>query len=238
VTQLSIIVPCYNEAGNLEKLFARFREVLSGREGVEVLLVNNGSKDDSAAIFAREVAKPEHHQIRVVDVPVNQGYGYGILQGLKAAQGDYLGWTHADLQTDPKDVFIGFDKLLQQQEPHKCILRGRRSGRGMLDVFFTWGMGLIASWLLKTRLADINAQPKIFHRSFYDSWVEPPYDFSLDLFALYRAKQKGLQFIEQTVKFPPRKAGEAKGGGSLKGKYKLTKRTLNYMRELSRKVKK
>ena len=49
---LSIVVPCYNEAGNLPGLIARFREQIARRPRVEVVLVNNGSTDDSAAVFA------------------------------------------------------------------------------------------------------------------------------------------------------------------------------------------
>jgi len=51
-----------------------------------------------------------------VRVPVNQGYGLGILSGLRAATGEIIGWTHADLQTDVMDVLTG-GKKPQTQEP-------------------------------------------------------------------------------------------------------------------------
>jgi hypothetical protein len=40
---------------------------------------------------------------------VNQGYGFGILSGLKECTGEFLGWTHADMQTDPKDLLKAFN---------------------------------------------------------------------------------------------------------------------------------
>jgi glycosyltransferase involved in cell wall biosynthesis len=234
--RLSLVVPCYNEAKNLPRLVARFREVVAGRPGVEVVLVNNGSTDDSAAVFAAELARPENRFARLCHVPVNKGYGFGIVSGLRAARGEFLGWTHADLQTDPKDLLVGFDKLANQPDPRACFLRGRRVGRNVLDWFFTAGMSVIASAALGARLHDINAQPKLFHWSFFESLARPPDDFSLDLYVLYEARRRGLTVLELPVHFGKRTAGEAKGGGTLRGKYKLVKRTLRYILALRREL--
>jgi glycosyltransferase involved in cell wall biosynthesis len=125
---LSIVVPCYNEAGNLPGLIDRFRELIAKRPGVEVVLVNNGSTDDSAAVFAVRLRPGE--RVRVVNVPVNRGYGFGILSGLREAKGNYLAWTHADRQTDPGDVLAAFDLVRVQKDAGKCFVRGRPAGRG------------------------------------------------------------------------------------------------------------
>lgn len=234
--KLSLVVPCYNEEKNLPRLIARFRDVVGGRPGVEVVLVDNGSTDGSPAVFAAELAKPENAFARMVRVPVNKGYGFGIVSGLRAATGEFLGWTHADMQTDPKDLLDGFDKLAGQPEPEKCFLRGRRIGRNFFDWFFTAGMSVIASAALGTKVHDINAQPKLFHRSFFESLTHPPDDFSLDLYVLYTAKRRGLTVLELPVHFGKRLAGEAKGGGTLRGKYRLIKRTFRYIFALRREL--
>jgi glycosyltransferase involved in cell wall biosynthesis len=225
-TRLSIVVPCYNEAANLPLVFAAFRDALQGRPGVEVVLVENGSTDDSAAVFATELALAENAFARVVRVPVNQGYGHGILSGLRQARGEFLAWTHADLQTDPADVLRGFDLLARQPQPERCFVRGRRRGRPLFDRIFTAGMSAVASLLLWSRLRDVNAQPKIFHRSLLAHLDAAPWDFALDLYVLHRANRLGLTVLEQPVCFGKRRHGEAKGGGSLRGKLRLTRRTL------------
>jgi glycosyltransferase involved in cell wall biosynthesis len=235
--KLSLIVPCYNEEKNLVKLIARFREVIAGREGVELVLVDNGSKDGSAAVLQAELAKPENVFARVVTVTKNRGYGFGIVSGLRSAKGEYLGWTHADLQTDPNDLLVGFDKLLTEPNPERCLLRGRRRGRNPFDAFFTFGMSVISSAALGTWLHDINAQPKLFHRSFWATLDNPPDDFSLDLYLLYRAKQAGMKAVVLPVDFAKRTAGEAKGGGTLRGKIKLIKRTWAYIFALKNELK-
>lgn len=56
-------------------------------------------------------------------------------------------------------------------------------------------MSIYETILLRTKLVDINAQPNLFHRSFYDSLTDAPKDFSLDLYFLYMAQKKNRKSI-------------------------------------------
>lgn len=229
--KLSLVIPCYNEAGNIPLLLSRLRQTLAGRDDVEVLLVDNGSTDNSADLFAHHLAGDT--LLRLVRVPVNQGYGNGILQGLAAATGDVLAWTHADMQTDPKDVLTAFDLFRSQGGP-EVFIKGKRQNRRLLETFFTFGMQVVASLALGVVLDDVNAQPKLFSRRFYQEHVagQAPLDFSLDLYVLYRARRSGLPVVEVPVVFAKRLHGEAKGGGSWKTRIKLIRRTFAYIFQL------
>lgn len=231
---LSIVLPCYNEAANLPRIFARFTEVLNGRGDVEVILVNNGSRDDSARVLAAELAKPGHAFARVVEVPVNRGYGFGIMAGVRETRGTVIAWTHADLQTDPADVLLGYDRMMQEPDPARVLLKGRRQGRPALDALFTLGMSVIASAALGERVSDVNAQPKMFHREFLGWMKDAPDDFALDLYVLHLARLRGLRLLEQPVRFGRREHGESKGGGTLRGKWRLSVRTWKYIARLRR----
>jgi glycosyltransferase involved in cell wall biosynthesis len=237
-TKLSVVIPCYNEEKNLPHIMAKLSVLLRDKthEKCEVILVDNGSTDNSAQVFV-DLLKGIEENIRVVKVDKNQGYGYGILYGLKQATGSFLAWTHADLQTDPADVFKALDiYLLAPKRP--VLVKGYRKNRKLSEAFFSWCMGLISSVFLKARLTEINAQPKLFHRDFYEAIVkDAPYDFSLDLYFLFKAKKQGL-IIDFPVFFLPRLYGEAKGGSgsSLKTRIKLIKRTLKYIGELRGRV--
>jgi glycosyltransferase involved in cell wall biosynthesis len=233
---LSIVLPCYNESGNLPKIYAVLSEILAAHPQVEVLLVNNGSTDSSASVFA-ELQKSHTLPIRVVTVEKNQGYGHGILTGVRAACGKTVAWSHADMQTDPRDILAAYEKLCQSADPERTVVKGRRKNRPLLDEFFTSGMAWLSSAALGQWLHDINAQPKLFPRSFVALLDDAPTDFSLDLFFLYEAKKRGYTLLEQEVVFGKREHGEAKGGGTMKGKLKLVKRTLAYIFELRRKLK-
>jgi glycosyltransferase involved in cell wall biosynthesis len=240
--KFSVIVPCYNESGNLAKVAQAFQDAIRLADWVndypiEVLLVNNGSTDNSAMVLDELRQSGAFSFVRQVHVTKNQGYGFGILSGLAAAKGEYLAWTHADLQTDPKDVLEGFRLLLQSSAPENTIVRGKRVGRPFLDAVFTFGMGAIASVALREKLFDINAQPKIFHRNLLNLMEHAPSDFSLDLFLLFRAAKSGFASIELPVHFGKRQFGVAKGGGSIRGKWKLCVRSWRYIFKLREKLK-
>lgn len=227
--KLSIVVPCYNEEENIPLILERFGEVIE-REDIEVILVNNGSTDNSAQVLAGLL--PKYPFARTVLVEVNQGYGYGILQGLKVCQGEYIGWTHADMQTDPADIIRALEII--DRERGLVFVKGNRKGRPLFDVFFTAGMSFFETCYLHKKLYDINAQPNIFPKVFYDGWEEPPYDFSLDLYALYMARKKGLKVIRFPVLFPERIHGESKWNTGLKSKWKFIKRTIDFSVKLKR----
>lgn len=233
--KLSVVVPCYNEGENLPLIFESFKQVINEREDIEVIFVNNGSKDNSKNIFLNYLNNNEFNFFKVVEVDVNQGYGFGILSGLKKATGEVMAWTHADMQTDPKDVIKAFDEY-KNYSNEDIFIKGRRKNRRIAERFFTYGMQLISSFALKEKLEDVNAQPKLFSRKFYNNYMkQAPYDFSLDLYALYYAK-RNCRVIEMPVYFNKRVHGEAKGGGSLKTRIKLIKRTFKYIFELKNSI--
>ena len=236
--KLSIVIPCYNESGSLPNLVMVCREACGARKDVEFIFVDNGSTDNSADVFKNLLSKPENSFVRVVFVPINKGYGYGILQGLYQAKGQVLAWTHADLQTNPEDVILAFKKYEEDLSNQKCVVKGNRIRRNWADALFTGGMSIFASALLSVRLSDINAQPKIFHRSLLSKLDKAPYDFSLDLYLLYIAKKNGISIKSFPVDFNKREFGEAKGGGTIKGKFKLIKRTISFIFQLRRAIQK
>ena len=94
--KLSIIIPCYNEGMNIPLLIKSLLDSINQRKDVEVILVNNGSTDDSESILNKEVNR-NNNLFKIVNIKKNIGYGFGILTGLKNATGDVLSWTHADL---------------------------------------------------------------------------------------------------------------------------------------------
>lgn len=225
--QLSLVIPCYNEARNLPALISRCTALIeAGRKediSIEVVLVDNGSSDDTPAILQ---ALPDNG-CRSVRVPENQGYGHGILTGLTAARGEIIGWTHADSQTDPLDALAGL-KALSNADKSRFFLKGARRGRPISDEIFTFGMSIFESLLMGKVLVDINAQPTMFPKSFMNDWKSPPNDFSLDLYAYWMAKRKKLKIYRIPVIFHERLHGTSHWNTSLANKWKFISRTLSY----------
>lgn len=230
--KLSLVIPCYNEAANIPLLLERCKELTSA-SGVEVILVDNGSVDGSAEVL--RTLLPRYPGFRTIRVEKNVGYGFGILSGLKAAKGDVLGWTHADLQTDPMDSLKALS--IFQDKGQNIFVKGRRFGRPMADLVFTVGMSLFESAFLLSRLWDINAQPTFFTRKFFESWRSPPHDFSLDLYAYYMARRSKLQVHRFPVHFGSRIHGVSSWNVNWAAKKKFIERTINYSIDLRRSLK-
>lgn len=229
--KLSIVIPCYNEEDNIPLLLEQFAKVIK-KTDVEVILVDNGSTDRTSLVLEELLEKYPFAVTKYV--PVNQGYGYGILQGLEIARGQYIGWTHADLQTDPADVMKVYESLERLQWPNHLFIKGNRKGRPLFDQFFTVGMSIFESVYMGEKLYDINAQPNIFPKSFFEEWKNPPYDFSLDLYALYMAQKKKLRILRFEVGFPERIHGSSKWNTGLVSKWKFIKRTVDFSRKLKK----
>lgn len=229
--KLSIVIPCYNEGKNIPLILDKFAHVIK-RSDIELILVNNGSTDQSKRILFE--AKEKYSFLRIVDIEFNKGYGFGITSGLKASQGEYLAYTHADMQTDPSDVIKALDLVEQQDFADQCYIKGSRQGRNIWDQVFTFGMSCFESIYLKKILWDINAQPNLFHKAFFAQLTNFPKDFSLDLYLLYMAKKMNLNVIRFPVNFPPRIHGESSWNTGIMSKIKFIKRTINFSLNLKR----
>jgi len=224
---LSVIVPCYNEEKNISLLFERFLEIKPKKLACELILVDNVSSDRTK-LEIKKISK-KNSFVKLAVVEKNIGYGFGIMTGLRAAKGEFLCWTHADMQTDLADTIKAYTLIKSQNDPKRAFVRGNRSGRPVFDQFFTVGMAFFETILLGSWLWEINAQPKLFHRSFLKIADNPPDDWALDLYFYYMAKRNKFDIKTIDVKFPERKYGKSHWNtGGMKPKLKMVKRTIDF----------
>ena len=135
---LSLVIPCYNEALSLPGLIENCESLISDQ--VEIILVDNGSGDGTPEIlraYANNLTG-----LRSVRLDINNGYGSGIIAGLEVAKGEVLGWTHADMQTDPKDVLAALEIYQKSSNSSDLFVKGKRMGRPIMDQIFTIGMSI------------------------------------------------------------------------------------------------
>lgn len=101
--QLSLVIPFYNEAGNILPLVERAAEVFNqlGRP-YEIVLVNDGSTDATGVEIAEAIAR--WPACRELSMPQNSGQAAALLAGLRAARGEYVAMMDGDGQNDPRDL--------------------------------------------------------------------------------------------------------------------------------------
>ena len=236
MTPFSLILPCYNEAANLPAIVARVtacarRRTLSP-EQFQLFLVENGSTDQSRQVMDELLHAPGGEHLRIVPVPVNRGYGHGIISGLRAAPPGVLAYSHADQQCDPEDAFRGWE-LIRNSGPG-VLVKGSRYGRAPGEWLFSRGFEATATVLLGSRLHEINAQPKVFASELLERIPHPPDDFAFDLYVVMRARAAGWTLREIDVKFPPRVHGQSNWSSTLRSRARTIGRQLAYMIELRR----
>ena len=203
----SIVIPCFNEEGTIKLILEKTKNPFL-ENNIELILVNNGSTDNSKEILYKNIINYPH--ATYIDLEKNLGYGGGILKGLSHCKGEIIGWTHADLQTDPIDCITAFKEYKNISKYQNIFIKGNRKNRPLYDKFFTFGMSLFETFLLGKLIYDINAQPTIFPKKFFNSWINPPKDFSLDLYSYYLAKKNNYKIKRINVYFHKRISGQSK----------------------------
>jgi glycosyltransferase involved in cell wall biosynthesis len=233
---LSVIIPCFNERENIRLLLPQLQKLIDESSiKIEAIVVDGNSQDGTKEILQSYIESQTPTNIKCVLQARRLGYGADIMYGVKISTGELICWTHADMQTDIADVIKAFD-VYKSCGKQNIVVKGKRVGRGVVDAFFTFGMQIVVWLVLGVNISDINAQPKLFSREFYQAYLQQNYptDFALDLDLLHKAIQNGYKIVTFPVVFAKRTHGEAKGGGSIIGKFKLIKRTISYIFALKR----
>ncbi len=237
VAELSVVLPCFNEAGNIPNIIARYRALRADFD-FELILVDNGSTDETSVVIGRELKKNENSFIRMHRIPKNLGYGHGLNSGLSEARADVVAFSHADLQCPPEDLKTAF--TIFNERSRFCLVKGKRRGsRPWPDQVVTWFYNRLAFLVLKihgqnNRVLDVNAEPKLFPRSLLADLKNAPLDFTFDLFVLTAAAKRALPIVEFDVKYEARVWGKSKLAANPWVRLKTSLRAFKKILELSR----
>ena len=125
---LSIVLPCYNEEGNIAKLIAAIRYSLGPLKiDYEIVITDDCSRDNSWGLL-KELAEADK-RIRVQRFGKNSGQSAALWAGMKAARGKFLATLDADMQNDPSDL----PKFLEALEKYDCVCGSRVESRSKGD---------------------------------------------------------------------------------------------------------
>jgi dolichyl-phosphate beta-glucosyltransferase len=136
-TTLSIVVPAYNEAARLGKSLPEILDYLNREvSSPELIIVDDGSTDDTAAVAREILAKPDRVRASVVSYQSNLGKGRAVRLGLLAARGDVGLFTDADLSTPISET----PKVVEPIVSGECdlVFGSRALDRGLIGVHQPW----------------------------------------------------------------------------------------------------
>lgn len=228
----SIIIPCYNESESINELVSVLKKVPK-KYKTEFILVENGSKDNSREIFDK--LKIDNNYIKKVYVDNNQGYGYGIIQGLKESTGDYVGWLHADLQYNPLDLLPFFDYIANHKE-QKLLMKGKRKNRKLIEHIFTFFMGIYESMIFKRKMKDVMSMPVIFNRELLENIESFPFDFSIDIYIYALAQKEGYSIKHLPIHLKDREKGISSWNTGLISRIKQSKKMMVASKKVKREL--
>tara|TARA_B100001063_G_C16605016_1_gene472757 strand:- start:59 stop:775 length:717 start_codon:yes stop_codon:yes gene_type:complete len=200
----SLVIPCYNEAENIPILIKKYRKLLKFKNS-ELILVNNGSIDNTEKVFKK---LKKFKNIKTYRIKKNIGFGYGLRKGLSKAKNNHIIYSHADPEVDPNDIFKAI-KILSKKEncyKKKIFIKGNRVNKlknnwTLGDIFFSVGLTIFSTLIFRKYLFDIHGQPVLFSKKLLSDVSFYPNDFSIDLAMYLAAKKNRYEIIRFPVNF-------------------------------------
>jgi glycosyltransferase involved in cell wall biosynthesis len=202
VLALSVVLPAFNEADNLAQTVQRAVSVLERLDlSAEIIVVDDGSTDDTAAIAA---GLP----VRLICHPENQGYGAALRSGFAAARGERVFFTDADQQFDLSEL----PGLLAAAREADIAVGYRQVRRDPLHRRLNaaaWG-GLVRR-LFDLSVRDVNCAFKVIHRRVLEAVTLTSTGALINTELLASARSEGFSVVEIPVSHYPRTSGQQTG---------------------------
>lgn len=204
----SVIIPCFNEEGNIRSCISR---ILNMGKTTEIIVVDDGSQDKTPMIV-KEIMR-ENKNVKLLTYPVNKGKGFAVKEGLNFATGDILMILDADMTVPPENLTTFFELIWEGKAEFingtRLVYPLKEQAMRTLHIFGNRIFSRIFSWLMNKPISDTLCGTKVFLKKDYlrmkmkdNSWP----DFDL----LFGAAMLNLKLVELPVHYQKRIAGESK----------------------------
>ena len=210
---LSIIIPAYNEGANLAAVLRKVLQVeLPHGIEKEIIVVNDGSTDDTATQAEAFVSSDAAASVKLLNHSVNMGKGMAIRTALPAVSGDYVVIQDADEELDPHDYIVMLNKMLDDNLPvvygSRFLVGGRQGSR-----FFYHGNRLLtslANMLYGQHLTDEATCYKMFSSELLKSVNLQCRGFEFCPEVTAKIARRGLKIQEVPISYSPRTREQGK----------------------------
>jgi glycosyltransferase involved in cell wall biosynthesis len=212
--KLSVVIPVYNERFLVAELVRRVLAVSAPEiREMELLLVDDGSRDGSTEIL-RRLAAEHPDRVRLLEQGKNQGKGAAIRRGISEATGDLILFQDADLEYDPRD----YPRLVRPfLEDGADVVYGSRylpsERRRVLNFRHTLGNQLLtkfSNWLTDLNLTDMETCYKVFRAPLLKSIPIRSNDFAMEPEITAKVAKRECRIFEVPISYLGRTYREGK----------------------------
>jgi dolichol-phosphate mannosyltransferase len=205
-TRLSLVLPAYNEEGNIERAVREAAAAASAlTSDFELVVVDDGSRDATAQRLA-SLQSELGQRLQVVRHPENRGYGAALRSGFQKARGELVFYTDADNQFDLAELG-GFLPLMGEWDAVLGYRARRQDPR--LRLFTSRVFNQLAAWALGLGVKDVNCSFKLFRGDLLRSMPLVSDDFMIDAELVARLRRLQSKVVEKGVTHLPRPAGRS-----------------------------
>ncbi len=204
----SVVIPCYNEAGNIAEAIRRVPKI---GKYTEIVVVNDGSKDNTAAIV--KGMQKDYPNLKLVDYSPNRGKGQAVKAGFDAATQEVIMILDADISTPPEELPRFFRPINQGRcqfvNGTRMVYPMEQQAMRTANLFGNKIFGLIMTFITQQHLTDTLCGTKALLKKDYArmTWGKDKWgDFDL----LFGAAKNGNKIMEVPVHYLSRKAGDSK----------------------------
>lgn len=217
MTMLSIIVPAYNEEKTIGEILSRVLAVkVKGIEKIEVIVVDDGSRDNTAVIVSEMTRK--YKIITLIQHKKNKGKGSAVITGIKAATGDILLIQDADLEYNPADIPKLVEPILTKKARvvYGTRLRtspklfGKQKTPLLLHFFGNKFLSLTTSILYGSWITDMETGYKVMDRNVLAGVTLHSHSFDFEPEITAKILKRRIRILELDIKTNPRGYDEGK----------------------------
>jgi len=208
---ISVVIPVCNEEDNVVPLAREIEAALRRRRPFEILFVDDGSTDGTAA--AVRAAREEIPEVRLLRHSRRSGQSAAVASGVRRARGDWIATLDGDGQNDPADFPAMLDAIPAARaagEDVRLVMGNRVTRRD------TWLRRLssrvangVRGWLLDDGTPDTGCGIKLMHR---DTFLELPFFDHMHRFLPALYQRQGAKVVSVPVNHRPRTRGSSKYG--------------------------
>jgi glycosyltransferase involved in cell wall biosynthesis len=216
--QLSIIMPCYNEARTLRQILALVRAIELDKQ---IIAVDDHSSDDTYRILCEEAAADP--TMTVVRHPTNRGKGAAVRSGLARASGDIVIIQDADLEYDPNDYYELVRPIADGRVDVVFGSRflGRHTGMYFWNALGNKGLTFLTNLLFNCWISDMETCYKVMRTDIMRDLRLESNDFRLEPEIAAKVLRSGHRIYEVPVSYLGRTYEEGKKMKPIQGFYAI-----------------